>query len=964
MTILRSYQASSLLPDKIVNPEKASQSQYLSLKDGEEEELCEKIRETIDDLDDNYISDEENREKTKSYKKRQYSIYHPSKALILTISILVVLYILVHVVFFPFFIQNFNILNDSEGDGVKLLFPQYKVNNENTYVGYFDRKIIYSYNKETKTIDTSKSSNNIYLTWKTFLRDPGMNYILKILYLITLFFSVIAAAFYLSGIRKLKSKSLIIEIVLYIINLIIHFMLLSKPTGDRLIIQLTLSCINLFILMPLLYLTNKVITSKKRFGYYVRYPIVDLISRTFSLELEEINNQDNIKDDTSIHYENDNDNDKDKDNKDSNKDEDDEDNVDNDKNDENKNKNKNKLDDKIEIIKRKKIKKKEERKILTDIIKDIDNTMEMQSARKQMKQRVDKGHRLFSIIVIILVLILLGNFLLEFIKIMNTQGEIFPETVSGGMTAERNRIQDKYKPVFDNLFIKKNKVQIVLLDGLRYDKFVEHPTFKEIISDGRIMKDAKYYKIKCSLPSMSLPNWLSIMTGAPPEVHGLLNNILAPETTFDSIFGRVISDDGTFCGITGSTTFPALVKSQLSPLVGDGGVAPSFGPLGSNTNAFYADRERMKITRQALTGSIKFDLFLTHFSDIDIQGHAYGVTKKYNKDNTYYNACTEKGNLVKEILNIVDEDTIVIIISDHGQVDAGGHGGTHKQNIEVPLMVYKKNSNFGSFKGTDYFPQITWNNLDIAATVTGLLGYPSPAQNEGRMITSWIEGLVSSSNSKELIRILLRDLLIQKQIYAINLYKTMGMGPTYYPNILKRNPLNDDNSYTSEMYAEEIQQIIDIYKSVRNRYIYTHIIRNAILDLIFIILAITFQVWIMDRYTFTFPLNIFTPLNKNSKHEVWYNELKSVVSSNRRAALYTFIIIVGQFILSIFFFFLYYIIKGYGIPDSTVLHHPKVIPEFLFALLCVSVVLQIIFGRLFVLLFVIWNPKKKKIPQK
>lgn len=604
-------------------------------------------------------------------------------------------------------------------------------------------------------------------------------------------------------------------------------------------------------------------------------------------------------------------------------------------------------------------KKENDKKVLTDIIKDIDNSLEIQSARKQMKQHVDKGHKLFSIIVIILVIILFGNFLLEFIKIMNTQGEFFPKTVSGGMTAERDRIQNIYKPIFNKFFNKKNKVEIVLLDGLRYDKFLEHPTFKEIISNRNIMKDAKYYKITCSLPSMSLPNWLSIMTGSPPEIHGLLNNILAPETTYDSIFGRVISENGTFCGITGSTTFPALVKSQLSPLVGDGGVAPSFGPHGSNTNAYYADLERMKITRQALTGSIEFDLFLTHFSDIDIQGHAYGVTEKYNKDNTYYKACTAKGKLVKEILDIVDENTVVIIISDHGQVDAGGHGGTHQQNMDVPLMIYKKNSNFGSYNGIDYFPQSSWNNLDIAATVTGLLGYPAPAQGEGRMITSWIEGLVDSSNSKELIRILLRDLLLQKQIYAINLYKTMGMGPTEYPEILKRNPLDDNDSYTSEMYANEIQEVINIYKKVRNRFIYTHIIRNAILDLIFIILAITLQIWIMERYTFTFPLNIFTSINKSTINEIWYKDLDEVVSSNRKAAFYTFLIIIFQFILSLCVFFAYYYIKGYGIPDSTVLHHPKVIPEFLLALLCVAVILQIIFGRLFVLLFVVWNHKKR-----
>jgi len=142
-------------------------------------------------------------------------------------------------------------LSDSEGDGVKLLFPQYTVDNERTHVGYFNSKIVYSFNKSTNSIETSKSSNNIYLTWKTFLKDPGMNYILKTLYLIALTFSVIAAVLHLSQLKSHKRSSLIIQTVLYIFNLIIHFMLLSKPSGDRLIIQLTLSCINLCILVLL-----------------------------------------------------------------------------------------------------------------------------------------------------------------------------------------------------------------------------------------------------------------------------------------------------------------------------------------------------------------------------------------------------------------------------------------------------------------------------------------------------------------------------------------------------------------------------------------------------------------------------------------------------------------------------------------------------------------------------------------
>eukprot|EP00833_Pecoramyces_ruminatium_P009803 jgi/Orpsp1_1/1183835/evm.model.c7180000086888.1 len=367
MTILRSYQASSLLPEKIINPDQSQCISTLSTKESDEEELCEKIRETINDLDNNYASDEERGEKTRAYRKRYNTVYQPSKPLTFLLSMLVVLYIIVQIIFFPFFIQNYSILDDSEGDGVKLLFPQYNANNKNTYVGYFDREIIYSYNKATRTVDTTKSTNNIYLTWKTFLRDPGMNNILKILYLTALIFSVIAGSLFLSGLKKLKKQSLIIQVTLYVINLSIHFMLLSKPSGDRLIIQLTLSSINLFILIPLLYLTNKVITSSRRFGYYIRYPILDLISRTFSLKLDEacddmnMNNNDKEKGKTVEEYD-----------------------GDNEMND----------SDKISFNE----KKENDKKVLTDIIKDIDNSLEIQSARKQMKQHVDKGHKLFSII--------------------------------------------------------------------------------------------------------------------------------------------------------------------------------------------------------------------------------------------------------------------------------------------------------------------------------------------------------------------------------------------------------------------------------------------------------------------------------------------------------------------------------------------------------------------------------------
>ena len=82
------------------------------------------------------------------------------------------------------------------------------------------------------------------------------------------------------------------------------------------------------------------------------------------------------------------------------------------------------------------------------------------------------------------------------------------------------------------------------------------------------------------IPSMSVPNWLSIITGVRPENHGVLGNMFVPETNFDSIFRVVKHYDDLYIranngqrlmrGLTGSTWFANIVKTQLDTLNGDG----------------------------------------------------------------------------------------------------------------------------------------------------------------------------------------------------------------------------------------------------------------------------------------------------------------------------------------------------------------------------------------------------------
>jgi arylsulfatase A-like enzyme len=88
----------------------------------------------------------------------------------------------------------------------------------------------------------------------------------------------------------------------------------------------------------------------------------------------------------------------------------------------------------------------------------------------------------------------------------------------------------------------------------------------------------------------------------------------------------------------------------------------------------------------------------------------------------------------------VDEDTIVVFSSDHGEF-LGDHGlmsklGFHDQAYHIPLIVrYPALGGPGGLV-VDEFTE----NVDIMPTVLDLVGLPVPAQCQGRSLRPFLEG--------------------------------------------------------------------------------------------------------------------------------------------------------------------------------------------------------------------------------
>ena len=80
-----------------------------------------------------------------------------------------------------------------------------------------------------------------------------------------------------------------------------------------------------------------------------------------------------------------------------------------------------------------------------------------------------------------------------------------------------------------------HRVLVVVLSGLRYDALVTPGVAALREWREALAPDSFLCKLEAMVPTLSLPNWLAIMAGVPPEVHGLLGNRAPPEPAFSSL---------------------------------------------------------------------------------------------------------------------------------------------------------------------------------------------------------------------------------------------------------------------------------------------------------------------------------------------------------------------------------------------------------------------------------------------
>ena len=127
-----------------------------------------------------------------------------------------------------------------------------------------------------------------------------------------------------------------------------------------------------------------------------------------------------------------------------------------------------------------------------------------------------------------------------------------------------------------------------------------------------------------------------------------------------------------------------------------------------------------------------FELMVAQLSEADVIAHCSGAAPRIDPSGGYVHALANTSGLLASLLSSLDSRTTLLILSDHGAVDHGGAGGAEPLAVDVPLVAYRAGSALGSRRPSS--GRAPLRTVDVAPTLSLLLGLPAPRHSEGEFI--------------------------------------------------------------------------------------------------------------------------------------------------------------------------------------------------------------------------------------
>ncbi|MCB1387407.1 MAG: alkaline phosphatase family protein [Nitratireductor sp.] len=266
----------------------------------------------------------------------------------------------------------------------------------------------------------------------------------------------------------------------------------------------------------------------------------------------------------------------------------------------------------------------------------------------------------------------------------------------------------------------KNKLLLIILDGVPWRNFRRlFGNLEGWVSHG----DARVWKVRACLPSISGPCYASIHTGVPPQRHGILSNEVRFRVGFPDLFSEISRAGGRTGAVTHSY-WSEFFNRYPFDYVRDIEYDEPDGPIHHgrfHTMTGYNGDNQMTpsdvdlfATLTMLCARFAIDYGILHTCTLDSMGHRFG-----HDNHPMDHACFAMDSMLAAFLpKWLEMGYEVIVTADHGQTDRGHHGG--REDLQQEAALYW----FGGGKGPSADTVI--DQLQLAPTILGRLGAAVP----------------------------------------------------------------------------------------------------------------------------------------------------------------------------------------------------------------------------------------------
>ncbi|KAJ2959547.1 hypothetical protein NQZ79_g4986 [Umbelopsis isabellina] len=265
-----------------------------------------------------------------------------------------------------------------------------------------------------------------------------------------------------------------------------------------------------------------------------------------------------------------------------------------------------------------------------------------------------------------------------------------------------NNISEYYQPPF-------KKAVVVLIDALRFD-FMPRlspresdqyytnrlPVIQELIDDRP--ESSLLFQFRADPPTTTMQRLKALMTGSLPTFIDAGSNFASSVISEDHLLKHIarrfrniyfFGDDTwtlLFSNVLNDTSkvfpFDSFKVFDLDTV--DHGIVDKVFPLLKGSEDKQSSKKQQGNDNMNVA-SEDWDFIITHFLGVDHCGHTFGP-----RHPTLAAKLDEMNIMLKRLIQYIDEDTLLILLGDHGMSEQGDHGGESVEEVMSGVFLHSK----------------------------------------------------------------------------------------------------------------------------------------------------------------------------------------------------------------------------------------------------------------------------------